>query len=78
MLTYNQSINKKPFLVLIYCIGSEGKSAHFRFRHRDRAIDFAEAQFLRDRVYKVKVWDLRNGGPFQNVDEHPAMILHLV
>lgn len=63
---------------MVYSIGNEGESSHFRFLHRDRAIEFAQAQFLRDRVYKVKVWDLRKGGPIQNVDEHPAMILHLV
>lgn len=64
--------------MLVYSIGNEGESSHFRFQHRDRAIEFAQAQFLRDCVYKVKVWDLREGGPVQNVEGHPAMILFLI
>ena len=78
MRTYNQSISSKPFLVLVYTICQDGDAAHFRFTHRINATMFADAQFLRETVLKVKVWDLRKGGPFANVSVHVALVLHLV
>lgn len=73
---YETNSTPKPFEVHIYSTG--GWRIEPGFADKVKALGYAKRQFRLPGVYKVKVWDLRLGKPVQNVDKHPAMILHLV
>lgn len=77
MLTNQEPLAKK-IKVHVYKIFST-TSAHteFSFNEKDIAIQFAEREFQRKNVYKVKVWDLSKGEIERNNPNAAALILEL-
>jgi hypothetical protein len=67
---------ERPFLVCLYHVS--GTWVGERFINKLNAFYYAEDQFKKPEVYKIKVWDLRISDPVPNVEDHPALLLHLV
>lgn len=55
-------IVRKRYLVIVYTYQAQGESSRFRFQRSDMAKQFGAAQYLRDAVYQVVVWNLYYGG----------------
>lgn len=75
---YETNSTPKPFLVHVYRTDLRNHLSHESFAEKVKALGFARRQFKLAGVYKVKVWDIRLGNPVPNVENHAAMILHLV